>query len=152
MTEPQSKDIQDVLIADDDNDDFDILSDLIKNLELNVVVSRADNGDVLMRLIDTKIPDLLFLDLILPYKNGRDCIREIRSDRKFDSLPIIVYTSLRDMESIEFCYRWGTNLFVHKPHVYTDIGEIVKRIFSINWKKIRYYPTRSEFVLNPETD
>ena len=152
MTERQSEEIQDVIIADDDKDDFDILSDIIKSLDIDVIVSRAENGDVLMRLIDKKIPDLLFLDLILPCKNGKDCIREIRSDRKFDSLPIIVYTSLRDIDSIEFCYRWGTNLFVHKPSDYADIGEIVKRIFSINWKKIRYYPSRSEFVLNPQTD
>lgn len=138
-----------VLVAEDDLDDFEILSDAIGDLPLKIVLSRAENGDVLMRLIHEKIPDLLFLDIILPCRNGRDCIREIRSDRKFDALPIIIYTSLKDIDTIEFCYRWGTNLFVHKPHSFTDITEIVRKIFSINWKKIRYYPMRTEYVINP---
>lgn len=138
-----------VLVAEDDLDDFEILSDAISDLPLKIVLSRAENGDVLMRLIHEKIPDLLFLDIILPCRNGRDCIREIRSDKKFDALPIIIYTSLKDIDTIEFCYRWGTNFFVHKPHSFTDITEIVRKIFSINWKKIRYYPTRNEYVINP---
>jgi response regulator RpfG family c-di-GMP phosphodiesterase len=149
MSDQQLEEVQEVVVADDDTDDFELLADVIRSLPLKVMVSRADNGNVLMKLIHEKIPDLLFLDIILPYKDGKDCIREIRSDKKFDSLPIIVYTSIRDLETVEFCYRWGTNLFVHKPHTYSEIGDVVRKIFSINWKKLRYYPTRNEFVVNP---
>jgi response regulator RpfG family c-di-GMP phosphodiesterase len=149
MSDQQLEEVQDVLVADDDKDDFEVLSEVINNLSIKIFLSRAENGDVLMKLIHNKMPDLLLLDLMLPCKDGKDCIREIRSDKKFDSLPIIVYTSLRDLESIEFCYRWGTNLFVHKPQTFSEIGDVVRKIFSINWKKMRYYPTRSEFVLNP---
>ncbi len=138
-----------VLMAEGDKDDFDILADAIEKVPVKVILTRAENGDVLMKLIHDKIPDLLFLDIILPYRDGRDCIREIRSDKKFDNLPIIVYTSIKDLDTIEFCYRWGTNLFVHKPQTYSEIADIVRKIFSVNWKKMQYYPSRNEFVLNP---
>lgn len=138
-----------VLMAEGDKDDFDILADAIEKVPVKVMLTRAENGDVLMKLIHDKIPDLLFLDIILPCRDGRDCIREIRSDKKFDNLPIIVYTSIKDLDAIEFCYRWGTNLFVHKPQTYSEIADIVRKIFSVNWKKMQYYPSRNEFVLNP---
>ena len=138
-----------VLMAEGDKDDFDILADAIEKVPVKVILTRAENGDVLMKLIHDKIPDLLFLDIILPYRDGRDCIREIRSDKKFDNLPIIVYTSIKDLDTIEFCYRWGTNLFVHKPQTYSEIADIIRKIFSVNWKKMQYYPSRNEFVLNP---
>lgn len=142
--------VQDVLIAEDDRDDYEILEDVINSLELKIVVSRAENGDLLMKLIHEKIPDLLFLDLVLPCKDGKACIKEIRGDKKFDGLPIIVYSSLKDLESIDFCFRSGTNLYLVKPNSYTSIVEAVQRIFSVDWKKLSYYPTRSDFVLNPD--
>ena len=150
MTDQQLEEELNVLVADDDSDDFEVLSEAIGSRPLRIVLTRAENGDVLMRLIHEKIPDLLILDIILPCRDGRDCIREIRSDKKFDSLPIIIYTSLKDADTIEFCYRWGTNIYVHKPHSYTDIAEIVKKIFTVNWKKLRYYPARVEYVINPQ--
>ena len=148
MTESEEE-VQDVLIAEDDRDDYELIEDVIKTLPLKVVVNRAENGDILMKLIHEKIPDLLLLDLVLPCKDGKTCLREIRSDKKFDELPIIVYSALRDLESIEFCFREGTNLYVLKPDTYSQIVEAVEKIFSFNWRKMRYFPTRSNFVLNP---
>jgi CheY-like chemotaxis protein len=141
--------IQEVVIADDDRDDFDILQDVIKSLPLQLIVTQADNGEILMQLIHSRIPDLLFLDLVLPRKDGRACINEIRSNRKFDNMPIIIYTSKRDLESVEFCFRSGTNLYVYKPDTYGGIVDIVQKIFAIDWKKISYYPTMNNYILNP---
>lgn len=141
--------VQSVLMAEDDDDDFVLFSDVIRDLSLKVFLTRAENGEVLMRILHEKVPDMLFLDILMPCKNGKDCLHEIRSNRKFDELPIIVYTSLQDFETIEFCYRKGTNLFVYKPQTYADLVKTIERIFAMNWKKVRYYPTLSNYVLNP---
>lgn len=143
------QEVQDILIAEDDKDDFELLEDVIKNLPITVLINRADNGDILMKLIHENIPDLLLLDLVLPCKDGKTCLQEIRSDKKFDELPIIVYSAQRDEESIEFCFRNGTNMYVYKPDTYSQIVDAVQKIFAFNWKKVKYYPTRSTFVLNP---
>lgn len=143
------QEVQDILIAEDDKDDFELLEDVIKNLPITVLINRADNGDILMKLIHENIPDLLLLDLVLPCKDGKTCLQEIRSDKKFDELPIIVYSAQRDEESIEFCFRNGSNMYVYKPDTYSQIVDAVQKIFAFNWKKVKYYPTRSTFVLNP---
>jgi CheY-like chemotaxis protein len=143
------QEVQDILIAEDDKDDFELLEDVIKNLPITVLINRADNGDILMKLIHENIPDLLLLDLVLPCKDGKTCLQEIRGDKKFDELPIIVYSAQRDEESIEFCFRNGSNMYVYKPDTYSQIVDAVQKIFAFNWKKVKYYPTRSTFVLNP---
>jgi len=136
-----------VLLAEDDDDDFMLFSVAIKESKIAVALSRAINGEVLMDLLRAELPDVLFLDLLLPCKGGKQCIREIRADRRYDGLPIIVYTGLKDITEIEFCYREGANLYVHKPGSLRDLVEIIKRILTINWEKVLYYPERSRFVM-----
>jgi CheY-like chemotaxis protein len=138
-----------VLMAEDDDEDFLIFSLAIKELAFTVVLTRAENGDILFKLLDEKNPDILFLDLLMPCKDGRQCLKEIRANKKYDSLPIIMYSSLNDLKDIEFCYREGSNLYAIKPHTLTELKTILERIFSIDWKKLLYFPSRTDFVLNP---
>src|SRR5918993_238262 len=100
-----------VLIAEDDDDDYYIFSLAIAETSFKVLVARAENGKILLQLLEKEIPDVVFLDMLMPECDGRDCLKTIRSNKRYDSLPIIVYTSLRDLENIEYCYREGSNLF-----------------------------------------
>ncbi len=138
-----------VVMAEDDSDDFQIVAEAIRDLSLEVLLTRAENGDVLMKMLNKELPDVLLLDMIMPLKNGKDCLLEIRQNKKFDNLPIIVYSGLRDFETIEFCFRKGTNMYVYKPHTYSELVEVMEKIFAMNWKQMKYYPKRSDFVLNP---
>lgn len=139
-----------VLMAEDDDDDYMVFSLAIDELSVRVVLTRAENGDILFKLLekDEKHPDMLFLDLLLPCKNGKDCLREIRANSKYDSMPIIVYSSLEDLQSIEFCYREGSNLYAIKPHSLRELKDVLEKIFSVNWKKMMYYPPMSRFIVN----
>jgi response regulator RpfG family c-di-GMP phosphodiesterase len=141
--------VQNVLFAEDDDDDFHLFMEVVKDLSLKLYLTRAENGEVLMKILHEKIPDMLFLDILMPCKDGRDCLLEIRMEKKFDQLPIIVYTGMRNPDTIEFCYRKGTNLYVYKPDSYASLVKVIETIFAINWKSIRYYPRMSEFVLDP---
>ena len=137
-----------VLIAEDDDDDFMIFSSAINELSMAVILYRAENGEILISLLDESIPDILFLDILMPYKDGRLCLREIRSNRKFDKLPIIVYSAIKDIGEIEFCYREGANIYAIKPNSFVELKAILERILSINWKKVLYFPSLSDFVIN----
>ncbi|RFM25788.1 response regulator [Deminuibacter soli] len=136
-----------VLLAEDDDDDYLIFSLALEEIAIRVSLKRAKDGEILMQLLQEKNPDLLFLDLLMPCKDGRQCIREIRANSAYDSVPIIVYSSLNDLKEIEFCYREGTNLFAVKPNSIGDLKSILERILSINWKQMLFYPTLSQFVI-----
>ena len=136
-----------VLIAEDDDDDYYVFSLAIAETSFTVLLSRAIDGEVLLKLLEEKIPDILFLDLLMPCKDGRECLREIRANRKYDKIPIIIYTSLSDLVNIEYCFREGSNLYAIKPNTVGELKAILERILTINWKKTLYFPQRSEFVL-----
>ena len=138
-----------VLIAEDDDDDFELFSFAINDLSVSIVLMRAKDGEMLLKILDSNQPDILFLDLFMPCKDGRQCLKEIRSDKKFDHLPVIIYSSLRDKKTVEFCFREGANVYAIKPASYADLREILKKILSIDWKRAVYYPPLPDFVINP---
>lgn len=140
-----------VLIAEDDDDDFQIFSAAVNELSFQILLNRSEDGDALMEFLKNEIPDILFLDILMPWKDGRTCIREIRSNKRFDELPIITYSALRRLDAIEFFYREGANLFVIKPSSFIELKEILQKILSIDWKNAMYYPPKAEFVINPGT-
>lgn len=140
-----------VLVAEDDNDDYLLFTLALEELSSFIVIlSRAENGEILLKLLEEKHPDILFLDLLMPCKDGRQCLKEIRANSRYDSLPIIVYSSLNDLKQIEFCYREGANLYLIKPASFSELKTALEKILSINWKKALYYPPLSGFVLNPQ--
>ena len=139
-----------VLLAEDDNEDYFVFSLAVQELSFRVVLTRAENGEILLKMLDDKHPDILFLDLLMPCKDGKQCLKEIRANRKYDTLPIVVYSSLHDLRSIEFCYREGSNLYALKPGSLTELKNVLEKIFAIDWKKMLYFPTLAEFVLNPQ--
>lgn len=136
-----------VMIAEDDDDDYYIFSVAMEEISFTVMLSRAIDGEMLLKMMEVHTPDILFIDLMMPCKNGKECLREIRSNTKYDTLPIIVYSSLSDLTNVEYCYREGSNLFAIKPNSIGELKVILERILSINWKKTLYFPPKSEFVM-----
>jgi CheY-like chemotaxis protein len=136
-----------VLIAEDDDDDYFIFSVAAAETSYKVLVTRAENGDILLKQLERELPDIVFLDMLMPVLDGHYCLKAIRANKRYDSVPVIVYTSLKDLESVEYCYREGSNLFVMKPDSFSDLRVILERILSIDWKKSMYYPPRKDFVI-----
>jgi CheY-like chemotaxis protein len=139
-----------VLLAEDDDEDYLVFSLAVEELSFSVILTRAENGEILLKMLDEKHPDILFLDLLMPCKDGRQCLKEIRANRKYDTVPIVVYSSFHDLKNIDFCYREGSNLYVLKPGTLTELKTVLEKIFSVDWKKMLYFPTLAEFVLNPQ--
>lgn len=136
-----------VLIAEDDDDDFFIFSVAVSETGFAVLLKRAEDGDLLMKLLQEELPDILFLDLLMPIKDGKQCLLEIRADRRYDRMPIVVYTQLDDLETVEYCYRQGSNLITIKPNSIADLRHALQKVLGIDWKKTMYFPPKSEFVI-----
>jgi DNA-binding response OmpR family regulator len=138
--------VSNAFIAEDDDDDFEIFSAAVEKVSVAIILTRAENGDVLMEKLNgiDVLPDILFLDILMPILNGKDCLKLIRANKKFDALPIIMFSSVEDEQSIEFCFREGSNLFLRKPYTINELVESLKKIFSINWQNL-YYPPISQF-------
>ena len=137
-----------ILFSDDDPDDALLFTRAVDILDNPVLLSFAEDGRQLLKFLDREIlPDLVFLDLNMPFKSGLECLKTIRADKKFDALPIVVYTTSRNPEDINTCFKLGANLYVVKPYSFEDIIKSVKKVISLELTKKQEVPDRSNFVL-----
>jgi len=92
------------------------------------------------------LPDMIFLDLNMPVKNGIECLKEIRNDKKLDNLPIIVYTTSDNPRDIDTCFDLRANLYVVKPTSFESIIKTLKKIINIDFNN-HQFPNRENFIL-----
>lgn len=139
-----------VLVADDDPDDFFTFEVACQELSFKIMLSHVTNSDALIKALEEHMPDILFLDIMMPTYTGTHCLKMLRSNRKYDALPIIMYTSMTDVDNVEFCFREGANLYVVKPASFQELKQTLERILTINWKKTMYFPTRDSFIIRTQ--
>jgi CheY-like chemotaxis protein len=140
------------VIAEDNDKDFLFFSNAVDKISVKVILTRAEDGEILIKLLnEIEInPDILFLDLLLPIKDGRECLKLIRKNKKFDFMPIVIYSNPKEYESIEFCYRESANLLIFKPTTTEELVVMLERIFTLEWNKLMYYPPLDKFALNAQ--
>lgn len=137
----------DVLLAEDDIDDVLIFDLAVKQIKISIQLRHAKDGEELFKLLKEAIPDLIFLDIHMPCKDGFTCILEIRQNPDYNNVPVIMYTSYYHLKEIENTYKSGANFFLIKTASISELAENLKRIFSVDWKRYMYYPPIKEYVL-----
>ncbi len=83
-------------------------------------------------------PDIIFLDLHLPKKNGLGVLTEIKSEPNLRNIPVIILTSSTSQEDVKECYQHHANCYLTKPSTKEDFCHAVKVIkdFWLNIAKI----------------
>lgn len=127
--------IRSVILADDDSDDQLVFENALHEVSSSIKLSAVSNGIELMSLLQSFVPDLLFLDLDMPYKNGLQCLAEIRANEHTAALPVVVFSSTSRPNNIEVAYEMGAHLFFIKPSTYKDLFTAIKSILSKDWLK-----------------
>ena len=119
-----------ILLADDDFDDRYFFEMVLKKLPLRTTLSTVDNGEKLMIYLfenAEKLPDVLFLDLNMPRKNGAECLTTIKDNEKLKHLPVIIYSTLMREKDEANLYRNGAHYYIQK----TDIIKLEKILYRI---------------------
>lgn len=74
------------------------------------------------------MPGLILLDLNMPKMDGREALKEIRSDKNLKSVPVIVLTTSKAEEDIIKTYDLGVNSFITKPVSFTGMVDVMKAL------------------------
>lgn len=102
-----------ILVADDD-DEFRLL--VRSTLEQsNYTVVEAESGDIAVKKYRSLQPSLVMLDVMMPELDGFEVCREIRQSPNGLNIPIVMITSLDDVDSIRKAFQLGATDFITKP-------------------------------------
>ena len=113
-----------ILLADDDKDDRILFQDILEELPLTTHFTTVSNGEQLMQLLNETgalLPDVIFLDINMPRKNGFDCLREIKRSEKLKFLPVIIISTSFDPAIMSLLYRNGALYYIRKPNSYAQL-------------------------------
>ena len=142
-----------VLLADDDVNDRLLFKDAIQHIDLNISLKMFDDGSGLMNYLLNEynvLPDLIFLNLCMPQKNGFQCLEEIRNHERLKHLSIIIYSTSSKLENIEAALNKGANLYFSKSSTFQELINRLKRILAMNWEKFNPETSMEKFVLSDE--
>jgi CheY-like chemotaxis protein len=139
-----------VVLADDDKDHGLLFKIVLKQVDPTKSLTIVKDGEELMDLLNTQVPDLLFLDLNMPCKNGIECLREIRNNPQLKDLPIVVYSSSSHMTDIQRSYVHKADLYMVKPFNSIHLRNALESILAMDWRKNytnqKYYFINNRFV------
>ena len=132
--------LNNVLLAEDDEDDIHLFKTVLAELNHNIPVTVATDGNLLMAFLNqaTILPEMIFLDLNMPYKNGFECLREIRGNEKWNSIKIFVLSTSAQPQHIEKAYKGGADLYLSKPTSYTQFKNMVEKCLVNNWEGLKH--------------
>ncbi len=121
-----------VFIVDDDPDDRQIILDAF--LENNTLVDYVfiESGNELLQTLEetpqTEYPSLILLDLNMPGMLGMQALKQIKSNKTYSEIPIVVLTTSTLRSDRKLSYELGANCFLSKPSLYRDLVRITSSI------------------------
>ncbi len=123
---PESKNT--IMVVDDDPDLVTVLTIMLEQSEYNV--RHAYNGMQLFSGLEGEKPDLIILDLMMPYMDGLEVLDRLKADQETSSIPVILLTAQDEFENIMSGYKKGADYYITKPFTKSQLVNSIDAILS----------------------
>ena len=123
-------------MIDDDAEDCLLVRDALRETGRNCDLRFIRNGEELEEYISgtgdcglpeaAPRPELIFMDLKMPRKDGRETLRELKAHPTWRRIPVIVLTSSTADDDVDFCYSLGVNSYFRKPSGFRELVALME--------------------------
>jgi CheY-like chemotaxis protein len=124
-----------ILLVEDNEGDIFLISEALQELDLPLNINFAKDGKEAVEFLNTcprseskQIPDLVLLDINLPFKNGQEVLKFIKNSDKLKHLAVIMLTTSSNQRDINESYSNHANSYIVKPFGSGGYQEILNRI------------------------
>jgi CheY-like chemotaxis protein len=127
-----------ILLADDDPDDRLLTKQALEENRLSNDLRFVENGEELVDYLcrrkqyadpaTSPRPGLILLDLNMPKMDGREALKEIKSDPALRQIPVVVLTTSKSEEDVFRTYNLGVNSYITKPVTFEGLVEVVRTL------------------------
>lgn len=115
-----------ILVVDDEPDILEFLQIIFE--EAGFLVVTTEKGDYLEKLNNGALPDLVLLDMLLSGKDGREIVKQMKSQENTKHIPVMMFSAHPSAEKTAL--RAGADDFVEKPFDIETLMEKVRRLIS----------------------
>ena len=141
-----------ILMADDDGEDCALVRDALRETGRPCNLYFVRNGEELFDYLHHRgeyeeghsapPPDLILLDLKMPRKDGRETLRELKSDPHWRHIPVVTLTTSTANDDVDFCYKMGVNTYVTKPATFRELVKLLEMLTKY-WFEVAELPPKA---------
>ena len=127
-----------ILLVEDNHDDIDLALHALRREKLaNHIVVAYDGEEALDFLFCRGVfahrsfehpPKLVLLDLKLPKVDGMEVLKQVKSDPRTKTIPLVIMTSSKEERDLVAGYSLGANSYIQKPVDFDQFRETVKTV------------------------
>lgn len=141
-----------LLVVDDDPEDFLLVKTAVKRALIPLTVMGLNNGEALMGYLrertDAQAPlassMVILLDLNMPGKDGRSCLRDIKENAHWADIPIVIFSTSDSPDDIQKSYELNANSYICKPddldHLERILTTLYQYWFGYSMKSAQEFP------------
>ncbi|MBD2314696.1 response regulator [Desertifilum sp. FACHB-1129] len=115
-----------VLVVEDSVAQREMIADLLKGSGLTVTL--ASDGVEALEQIQSRCPDLVVLDIVMPRMNGYEVCRRLKNDSKTKSIPVVMCSSKGEEFDRYWGMKQGADAYIAKPFQPTELVGTVKQL------------------------
>lgn len=139
-----------ILLADDDKDDCMFFNEALQELEQPTQLITVNGGIELMQYLRAntiQLPDVIFLDLNMPRKNGLACLEEIKQSEKFNAMQVIIFSTFFDEDTAYRLRKIGAQACICKPSDFSELKTVIQDSLAQVAEKIYAAAAQKGFLL-----
>jgi DNA-binding response OmpR family regulator len=114
-----------ILIVDDEEDILHYLKKRLERAGFNVFT--ASCGRECLEIANSHDPDLVLLDIIMPFMDGYEVIKKLRESSKTKYTPILMHSVRKETKSIFKCIELGSVDYITKPVSFEELLRVIRR-------------------------
>jgi DNA-binding response OmpR family regulator len=119
-----------VMLVEDDPFIRDIYQVKFSQEGFEVIV--VDNGIKALKKLEQIIPNIILLDIIMPYMDGLETLKNIKSNEDWKKIPIIMLTNISEKEKISESEKYGVSNYLIKSHFTpSEVVDKVKNLLKL---------------------
>ena len=121
-----------ILLADDDLDDTEMFCEALSEINENIHCHCAANGNEALKLLEELEvkPELIFLDLNMPVMDGWECLKFLKSDDRYQDIPVIMISTSSHKNDTITASNLGAICYFVKPNNFNDLKYVLDTITS----------------------
>ncbi len=140
----------DIIFAEDDDDDYGLLEDAIRETKVAHRLFRVKSGDLLIKGLESPEgvfgssvnPTLIFLDINMPVMDGLKTLEMMKKCPDMRKIPVVIMTTSQSRTDVLEAYNLGVNSYLQKPISFEELLDQVHATLDY-WLNIVELPQRS---------